>query len=85
MMFGKGLPVRDRFDNIRMDYIDKTNLETDSRWSDRLTYDGTWENNLFNFFMRVIAKLTQDLKRPFKLEGMERIDDTPIHKAVREL
>ncbi len=34
--------------------------------------------------MRVIAKLTQDLKRPFKLEGMERIDDTPIHKAVRE-
>ena len=56
----------------------------DSRWSDRLTYDGTWENNLFNFFMRVIVKLTQDLKRPFKLEGMERIDDTPIHKAVRE-
>lgn len=46
MMFGKGLPVRDRFDNIRMDYIDKTNLEADSRWSDRLTYDGTWENNL---------------------------------------
>ncbi len=84
MMFGKGLPVRDRFDNIRMDYIDKTNLEPDSRWSDRLTYDGTWENNLYNFFTRVIVKLTQDLKRPFKLEGMERIDDTPIHKAVRE-
>ena len=84
MMFGKGLPVRDRFDNIRMDYIDKTNLEEDSRWSDRLTYDGTWENNLYNFFMKVIAKLTVDLKRPFKLEGMERVDDTPVHKAVRE-
>lgn len=77
MMFGKGLPVRDRFDNIRMDYIDKTNLMGDSRWSDRLTYDGTWENNLFNFFTRVMPKLTADLKRPFKLEGMERIDDTP--------
>ena len=84
MMFGKGLPVRDRFDNIRMDYIDKTNLIGDSRWSDRLTYDGTWENNLFNFFTRVMPKLTSDLKRPFKLEGMERIDDTPVHKAVRE-
>ena len=84
MMFGKGLPVRDRFDNIRMDYIDKTNLIGDSRWSDRLTYDGTWENNLFNFFTRVMPKLTADLKRPFKLEGMERIDDTPLHKAVRE-
>ena len=84
MMFGKGLPVRDRFDNIRMDYIDKTNLIGDSRWSDRLTYDGTWENNLFNFFTRVMPKLTADLKRPFKLEGMERIDDPPVHKAVRE-
>lgn len=25
LMFGKGLSVRDRFDNLRMDYIDKTN------------------------------------------------------------
>ena len=72
-MFGKGLPVRERFDNLRMDYIDQTNLVGESRWSDRLTYDGTWENNLFNFFTRVIPKLTADLKRPFKLEGMERI------------
>ena len=84
MMFGKGLPIRERFDNLRMDYIDQTNLVGESRWSDRLTYDGTWENNLFNFFTRVIQKLTADLKRPFKLEGMERIDDTPVHKAVRE-
>ena len=84
MMFGKGLSVRERFDNIRMDYIDKTNLIGDSRWSDRLTYDGTWENNLFNFFTRTIPKLTADLKRPFKLKGIERIDDTPIHKAIRE-
>ena len=84
LMFGKGLPVRERFDNLRMDYIDQTNLVGESRWSDRLTYDGTWENNLFNFFTRVIPKLAADLKRPFKLEGMERVDDTPVHKAVRE-
>ena len=84
MMFGKGLPVRERFDNVRMDYIDKTNLIGDSRWSDRLTYDGTWENNLYNFFTRIMPKLTADIKRPFKLQGMERIDDTPVHKAIRE-
>ena len=71
MMFGKGLSVRDRFDNIRMNYIDKTNLIGDSRWSDRLTYEGTWENNRFNFFTRVMPKLTADLKHPFKLEGMD--------------
>ena len=84
LMFGKGLSIRERFDNIRMDYIDMTNLQTDSRWSDRLTYDGRWENNLYNFFMTVQSKLIKDLKRPFRLEGMERIDDTAIHKAVRE-
>lgn len=45
----------------------------------------TWENNLFNFFTKVTPKLTEDLKKPFKLEGgVQRIDDTPIHKAVRE-
>ena len=84
LMFGKGLSIRERFDNIRMDYLDMTNLQPDSRWSDRLTYDGRWENNLYNFFMTVQSKLIKDLKRPFRLEGMERIDDTAIHKAVRE-
>lgn len=84
LMFGKGLAVRERFDNLRMDYIDKTNLVGDSRWSDRLTYDGMWENNLYNFYIRVIPKLTAELKRPFRLEGMERVDDTPVHKAIRE-
>ena len=40
LMFGKGLPIRERFDNLRMDYIDKSNLVGDQRYSDRLTYDG---------------------------------------------
>ena len=84
LMFGKGLPIREYFDNIRMDYFDKTGIEGDMRWSDRLTYDGTWENNLCNFLWMVVPKLTRDIKRPFKLEGMTRIDDTPVHKAIRE-
>lgn len=84
MMFGKGLSVRERFSNIRLDYIDQTNLIPDSRWSDRLTYDGRWENNLYNFYSLVMPKLTFDLKRPFVLKGMEREDDTPVHKAIRE-
>ena len=84
LMFGKGLSIRERFDNIRMDYIDETNLPEGARWSDRLTYDGMWENNLYNFMKRVMPKLVSNLKRPFKLEGMTRIDDTPIHKAMRE-
>lgn len=84
LMFGKGLSVRERFDNMRMDYIDKSNLVPGSRWSDRLTYDGMWENNLYNFVRMVTPKLVTGLKRPFKLEGMTRVDDTPVHKAIRE-
>ena len=84
LMFGKGLPIRERFDNLRMDYIDKSNLVGDQRYSDRLTYDGTWENNLFNFIRIVIPRLTRDLPRPFSMEGVIRKDDTPQHKAVRE-
>ena len=84
LMFGKGLPVRERFDNLRMDYIDKSHLIGDQRYSDRLTYDGTWENNLFNFIRSVLPKLTSDLPRPFNMEGVVRNDDTPQHKAVRE-
>ena len=84
LMFGQGVAVRERFDNIRMDYLDESNLVPGSRWSDRLTYDGMWEKNLYNFFRQVTPKLVSGLKRPFKLEGMVRIDDTPIHHAIRE-
>lgn len=84
LMFGKGLPIRERFGNFRMDYINFCNLTGEERYSDRLTYDGRWENNLYQFFMNVMPKITFDLPRPFRMEGLQRVDDTPQHKAVRE-
>ena len=84
MMFGKGLPIRERFGNFRMDYLNFCNLIGEERYSDRLTYDGRWENNLYQFFSIVLPKMTFDLPRPFRMEGMQRVDDTPQHKAVRE-
>ena len=84
MMFGTGLAVRERFANFRMDYINMCNLIGDERYSDRLTYDGRWENNLYQFFSIVLPKMTFDLPRPFRMVGVQRDDDTPQHKAVRE-
>ena len=84
LMFGKGLAIRERLDNIRLDYLDMTNLQADSRWTDRITYDGRWENNLYNFFTLVLARLVRDAKRPFVLKQTEREDDTLLHKAIRE-
>jgi len=84
LMFGKGLPIRDVFDMINMDYREETDVSFDVRWNDRITYDGTWENNLFNFIQKVMPKLTADLPKPFRMEGILREDDTPLHKACRE-
>ena len=84
LMFGKGIAIRDKFSNLIMDYRDESRTTDDMRWSDRVTYDGTWENNLFNFFMKVSPKLSADLKKPFVLDNQQRVDDTPIHKAIRE-
>lgn len=59
--------------------------QTAIRWTDRLqSSSGDWSGNLFDFFFRVYSKLVKDLKVPFKLEGITRIDDTPVHKALRE-
>lgn len=84
MMFGTGQAIREEFSNVFMDYRNETEVTVDVRWNDRITYNGTWENNLFNFFSKVTPKLTEDLPKPFKLEGLQRIDETPVHKAVRE-
>ena len=84
LMFGKGLPIRDVFDMINMDYREEMDVSFDVRWNDRITYDGSWENNLFNFIQKVMPKLTADLPRPFRMEGILREDDTPLHKACRE-
>lgn len=66
-----------------MDYRNESQVTADIRWNDRITYDGTWENNLFNFFTKVTPKLTEDLKKPFKLEGgVQRID---IHQCIKLL
>lgn len=84
LMFGNGLAIRTEFDNVFMDYRNESEVTMDIRWNDRIAYDGTWENNLFNFFTKVTPKLTEDLKKPFKLDGIQRIDETPVHKAIRE-
>ena len=86
LLFGKGLSIREVFPGLNLDYLDKRNLIGDQRWSDRLTIDFNWENNLYNFYTRVLRKIVDDLKRPFQLDmdTLARIDDTPVHAAIRE-
>ena len=86
LMFGKTESITDNscapyfFPDLQEWHI----LDRGERWSDRICPDGYWEANLFQFFYRAYAKLVQQLPVPFKLEGVQRVDETPAHKSLRE-
>ncbi len=88
LMFGKDESIRDpaAVPQYQISYREKLSADTDVRWTDRLTIDGTWVANLFQFYQRVSVLLPRDvLKTPFALDPkMVRIDDTPAHQALRE-
>jgi len=82
LMFGKFRSILDAVPNYIVDYQEREN--TDKRWIDRITLDGSWSGCLYDFYRTVMKKLSSDLKVPFKLNGDERIEDTPVHEALRE-
>lgn len=49
-----------------------------------MSSSGDWGGNICEFYFRVYNRIAQDIKVPFKLTGTDRIDDTPMHKALRE-
>lgn len=87
LMFGKDEAIRDPagIPQYNVDFREKLSEDPEVRWTDRLTVDGTWAGNLLQFYQRVIVKLTNDLKIPFKLQAdLFRKDDTIVHEAIRE-
>ena len=82
LMFGEEYRILYEYPEYFLDY--REILDPAIRWTDRLqSSSGDWSGNLFDFFFRVYSKIVKDLKVPFKLEGITRIDDTPVHKALR--
>ncbi|WP_375470635.1 ATP-binding protein, partial [uncultured Nostoc sp.] len=84
LMFGKLPSILEAVTHYVVDYQERPEPRTEARWVDRVTTDGTWSGNLYDFYRRVIQKLFSDLKVPFKLKGAKRVDDTPVHEALRE-
>ena len=83
LMFGDEYKILYEYPEYFLDFREL--LDPSIRWTDRLqSGSGDWTGNLFDFFFRVYGKLVKDVKVPFKLEGVVRIDDTPVHKAIRE-
>lgn len=69
LMFGDEYNIVRHFPEYFLDYREE--LDSAIRWTD-------------HFYFRVYNKLIKDIKVPFKMVGGERIDDTPVHKALRE-
>jgi len=84
LMFGQMASIQEELPNYMLDYQERPEARTEKRWIDRLTLDGKWSGNLYDFYRKVYLKLTADLKVPFRLEKGERKDETPVHEALRE-
>ena len=83
LMFGNEYDIVCQFPDYFLDY--RAMLDPSIRWTDRIhSSAGDWSGNIFDFYFRVYNKLKQSLKVPFKLSGGTRIDDTPMHEALRE-
>ena len=83
LMFGYEYEIVKEFPSYFLDY--QENFDEDTRWTDRIiSSSGDWNGNVYDFYFKVYNKISQGLKVPFKLEGGDRIDDTPIHQAIRE-
>ena len=83
LMFGFEYEIVKEFPNYFLDYQEHDNSAI--RWTDRIVSNlGDWSGNIFDFYYRVANRITQDAKTPFRLDGITRIDDTPVHKALRE-
>lgn len=84
-MFGKEQSIVDAFPNYHLDYQENLSDDPEVRWTFRLTLDGRWEGNIFNFYARVYRRLTDDLDVPFKLDTQGvRQGETHVHEALRE-
>ena len=83
LMFGHEYDIVREFPQYFLDYREEYDPAT--RWTDRIvSSSGDWSGNVYDFYFRVYNRLQQDVKVPFKMDGGLRVDDTPVHQALRE-
>ncbi len=89
LMFGKteAITAPEGLPGFHLDYRERFSDDPNIRWTDRITSDGTWEGNLFQFYMLVMQRLRTGpgLSSPFRLdtEGV-RQPTTSVHEALQE-
>ena len=83
--FGDFVTISNVLPNYFLDY--REGVADGSRWTDRVAaHDATWSGNIIDFYFRIYDKVTSSVKVPFRLdERGVRINETKVHKALREL
>ena len=95
LMFGTEDALRDLTKNYvkyQVDYKERVSDNLSDRWYDRLTIDGSWTSNLYQFFNKVYPKLTANIKLPFAYVQKDnslfsdpvRAGMSPVHEALQE-
>ena len=83
LMFGNEYDIVREYPQYFLDYREE--YDDTHRWTDRIiSSSGDWSGNVCDFYFRVYNRLQLDIKVPFEMEGGFRVDDTPVHKALRE-
>ena len=83
--FGDFVTISNVLPDYFLDY--REGVADGSRWTDRVAaHDATWSGNIIDFYFRIYDKVTSSVKVPFMLDerGL-RINETKVHKALREL
>ena len=85
IMFGTQHEITNHLSNYHLDYLEISSPDPDNRYDHKFSSDsGTWSGNLFDFFLEVDKRLAQNMNIPFRLNGRQRIDESPASVALRE-
>ncbi len=80
LLTGKPEAIRDWRTRHMIDYRDLANGNADTRWEDRVA----WEGNLLGAYETIYPRLVRDLAVPFRLHDGARVDESTLHVALRE-
>lgn len=86
LMFGTDDAIERHLPHFHVDYFEyDSNTSGTQSWIERITRDGTWNCNLYQFFFRILPKLTDSFKKPFLLNpDLTARGETNQHRALRE-
>lgn len=83
LMFGNEYEIVREYPRYFLDYREQ--LDETDRWTDRIvSSSGDWSGNVYDFYFRVYNRIIQSVRVPFRTEDGHRVDDTPVHVALRE-